>query len=101
MAMIINLELPKEDIERISEFMRSDCEGRVPELKDEDSVKVLDEITGGEGHPLWHAVIGRFVECENGDSLQGKGGGGPTGRHGRIEEDYENPEAAFVVGVPL
>lgn len=122
MAMIINLGLPGEDIECISEFMRTG--GDVPELEG-DSAKVLDELTGGKGHPLWRPVIGTFVEYKDRtfhDSEQGRRDGfyvspdgehvrvadammgedgESTGRYGRVSEDYENPEAAYVVGVPL
>lgn len=126
MAMIINLGLPREDLERISEFMRTGGEGDSPSLNAKDSAKVLDELTGdSEGHPLWRPVIGQFVEYEDKtfyDSIMGRRdgfyvgpdgdhvsvvdalmdeGGKPTGKHGIVEEDYEDPEAAYVVGVPL
>ena len=121
MAMIIDLGLPGQDVERIAEFMRTG--GEVPELEG-DSAKILDELTGGKSHPLWNAVIGTFVEYEDrtfhdgvmgrrdgfyvapdgehvrhADSLQGDDG--PSGKWGVVVENFEEPEAAYVVGVPL
>lgn len=100
MAMIYNLGLPEKDIERISEYMKEG--GETPAFEDKKSADLLEEITGGERHPLWRAVIGRFVKNAdgNGDVLMDEVGKS-TGMHGSIEEDYEQPEAAYVIGVPL
>jgi hypothetical protein len=118
MAMIIRQELPAEDLEGISSFMLSDGVVDVPELTLRGTA-VLDIITRGEPLPLKNVIVGRFVlhkevdattrtvvrETEEGalarhsDHMYGEDG--PTPFWGVVVEDYEAPEDAFLVGVPL
>lgn len=115
MAMVMPQELSKKDLELISAFMRPGYEGNIPELTARGAA-VLDVITG-RPLPLRAVVVGRFVvhSRTNADGATTKTDEGIAARHsdalynedgrtgiwGVVVEDYEAPEDAFLIGVPL
>lgn len=123
MAMIMPQELPGEDLERIAAFMNSGGEMDVPEDLTIRGAAVLNILTTGKEIPLRHLTVGRFVMHAEEDAagnkvptqagreaLDGRGtfhsdvlcdDNGPTGKWGLVVEDYDTPEDAFLIGVPL
>lgn len=117
MAMIFDIGLPRDEMLAISGFLASEGEADVPEVGDEGA-KVLDAMTTPRNpNSLWRTVIGRFVEftpvgpsgyyrnhegelVRVADALMGDDGKA-TGRYGTVLADYEQPDAAYVIGVPL
>jgi len=110
MAMIMPQGIPASDLEAIVRFYESDFDSSVPEPTRRGAA-VLNAVTSGEKPMLSRVLIGRFVEGEaparnskdgareHVDALYGEKG--PTGRWGVVVEDYENPDDAYLVGVPL
>jgi hypothetical protein len=116
MAMIFDIGVPREEVAAIGKFLASEGKGELPEVGEEGG-KVLEAVTGPRNpNSLWRTVIGRFVEYTpiseggfrnpDGEVISGTDTlmdeeGRSTGRKGMVVDDHENPEAAFVIGVPL
>lgn len=116
MAMIFDIGLPREELAAISGFLASEGETDIPEVG-EDGAMVLDVMTMPRSpNSMWRTVIGRFVEftpagagyyhnhkgqlVKVADALMGDDGKS-TGRYGTVVADHEQPDAAYVIGVPL
>ena|SRR5438270_632021 len=116
MAMIFDIGVPCEEVVAIGNYLASDGEVEMPEVGEEGS-KVLDAVTKPRSpNSLWRTVVGNFVEytptdagayrspdgevVRVADSLMDEEGQA-TGRMGVVVANHEEPEAAYVIGVPL
>jgi hypothetical protein len=116
MAMIFDIGIPQGEAAAIGNYLASDGEAGIPEVGEEGQ-KVLDAVTQPrDPNSLWRTVIGRFVEYEptgTGAFRSPEGEvvkvtdtfmneeGSETKRRGVVVADHEDPEAAYVIGVPM
>jgi hypothetical protein len=114
MAMVNRLGLSTEDLSSISAFMDPEHDGDIPDLSELGS-RVLDRITG-EQEGLGRVIVGKFVEYKrlaqrvyitpDGDSVTHADAlmddeGNSTGSWGLVVEDYDTPDDAFQISVPI